>query len=38
LVEEFVRAVGADTDAWELRFARKFGIGNCLYGDFEVKS
>ena len=26
LVEEFVGKVGADTDAWEQRFARKFGI------------
>jgi hypothetical protein len=26
LVEDFVREVGADTDAWEQRFARKFGI------------
>ena len=26
LVDDFVREVGADTDAWERRFARKFGI------------
>ena len=26
LVEDFIREVGADTDAWEQRFAKKFGI------------